>query len=155
MGPPMEKPAASIVQYYHDWLDKDGYPFWSFWENVLTWWDIRNLPNVMFLHFSNLKEDMPSEIRRVAEFLNIQIDEENWEDILKHCSFDYMKANATPSVPLGGAFWDGGAEQFINKGINGRWRELLNDTEIAKYEELAIAELGEECANWLATGKSQ
>ena len=154
VGPPIGKPVESIVQYYHDWLDKDGYPFWSFWENIRTWWAIRNLPNLMFLHFANLKENMPGEIRRVAAFLDIEIDEAKWGDILHHCSFDYMKANATPSVPLGGAFWDGGAEQFIYKGINGRWRDLLNETEISKYEELAITELGDECSHWLATGQT-
>ena len=25
-GPPIEPPPSSIVQYYHDWLDKDGHP---------------------------------------------------------------------------------------------------------------------------------
>jgi aryl sulfotransferase len=31
-----------------------------------------------------------------------------------------MKKNATKSVSFGGAFWDAGAEVFINKGVNGR-----------------------------------
>ena len=153
VGPPIPKPVDSIIQYYHDWLDKDGYPFWSFWENIRTWWDIRHLPNVIFVHFAKLKEDMPGEIRRIATFLDIEIDETKWGEILEHCSFDYMKANATPSVPLGGAFWDGGAEQFIYKGVNGRWRELLNATEIKKYDSLAVKELGKECAAWLTTGE--
>jgi len=152
VGPPMTKPVDSIVQYYHEWLDNDGYPFWSFWENVRSWWEIRDLPNVMLVHFSNLKKDMPKEILRIAEFLNIQINEEKWHDIVHHCSFDYMKRNATPSVPLGGAFWDGGAEQFIYKGVNGRWRESLNSSEIKKYDNLALKELGKECATWLTTG---
>ena len=95
---------------------------------------------------------MPKEIRRIAGFLDIDINEKKWHEILQHCSFDYMKANATPSVPLGGAFWDGGAEQFIYKGVNGRWRELLNSTEIKKYDSLAVKELGTECAAWLTTG---
>ena len=56
----------------------------------------------------------------------------------------------TRSVPLGGVFWDGGAETFIHKGINGRWKDRLTDDEIARYEERAIIELGEECAAWLA-----
>ena len=154
VGPPITKPIDSIVQYYHEWLDNDGYPFWSFWENIKTWWEIRDLPNVMFVHFSNLKADMPGEIRRIASFLDITIDEANWDQILEHCSFDYMKANATPSVPLGGAFWDGGAEQFIFKGINGRWRDILNEGEIKKYDDLAIAKLGKNCAHWLATGQN-
>ena len=65
-----------------------------------------------------------------------------------------MKANATPSVPLGGAFWDGGAEQFIFKGTNGRWRDILNESEIKKYDDLAIAKLGHDSAHWLATGQN-
>jgi len=134
-------------------LDKDGYPFWSFWDNIRSWWEIRDLPNVKLIHFSALKDDMPSEIRDIAGFLEIPIDEAKWPDILEHCSFEYMKANATPSVPLGGAFWDGGAETFVYKGVNGRWRDMLSDEESQKYEDLALTELGEGCAYWLKTGQ--
>lgn len=63
-----------------------------------------------------------------------------------------MKRHAARSVPLGGAFWDGGAEVFINKGVNGRWREVLTAAESAEYERRAVAELGADCAGWLATG---
>ncbi|NQV66457.1 MAG: sulfotransferase domain-containing protein [SAR86 cluster bacterium] len=135
-----------------DWLENDGYPFWSLWDNVRTWWEIRNLPNVLFVHFGNLKTDMPGEIRRIADFIETPVDESKWEEILLHCSFDYMKANAAKSVPLGGAFWEGGAETFIHKGINGRWRDVLSAADSAKYEQRAVAELGDECAHWLATG---
>jgi aryl sulfotransferase len=153
VGPPIEPPPASITRYYHDWLDKDGYPWWPFWQNIRSWWDIRNLSNVYLLHFATLKNDMPGEIRRIADFIETPIDESHWESILLHCSFDYMKANAGKSVPLGGAFWDGGAQTFINKGTNGRWREVLSEEESAKYEQRAAEELGRECANWLATGE--
>jgi len=153
VGPPIGRPVDDIMQYYHDWLDKDGYPFWSFWDNIRSWWEIRDLPNVKLIHFSALKDDMPSEIRDIAGFLGIPIDEAKWPDILEHCSFEYMKANATPSVPLGGAFWDGGAETFVYKGVNGRWRDMLSDEESQKYEDLALTELGEGCAYWLKTGQ--
>jgi aryl sulfotransferase len=153
VGPAIGRPPESVSQYYHDWLDGDGEPWWSFWENVRSWWEIRTLPNVYFIHFANLKNDMPGEIRRLAEFLEISIDEQSWESILHHCSFDYMKANATKSVPLGGAFWDGGAQTFIHKGINGRWRDILQQDEVDKYERIAAQELDPVCAHWLATGK--
>ncbi|ABA56618.1 Sulfotransferase [Nitrosococcus oceani ATCC 19707] len=153
VGPPIEPPPSSIIQYFNDWLDNDGFPFWSFWENVRSWWEIRNLPNVLLVHFAKLKEDMPGEIRRISEFIDTPIDESNWEKILRHCSFDYMKTNATKSVPLGGAFWDGGAETFIHKGTNGRWRELLSAEDIARYDDRAVSEIGSNCAHWLATGE--
>lgn len=153
VGPTIEPPCESIAQYFDEWLERDGYPFWSLWENIRTWWSIRNLPNVHMVHFANLKADMPGEIRRIAEFLNIPIDESKWEEVLLHCSFDYMKANATKSVPLGGAFWDGGAETFIHKGVNDRWRDVLSTEQIGQYEQRALTELGAECSRWLAVGE--
>jgi aryl sulfotransferase len=53
-------------------------------------------------------------------------------------------------VPLGGAFWDGGAQTFVHRGTNGRWRDTLTDDDCAAYEARARAELGDECARWLA-----
>ena len=76
-----------------------------------------------------------------------------WPRIERHVSFDYMKAHATASTPLGGAFWDGGAETFVHKGTNGRWRDLLTGEDIDAYERRAEAELGSDCAHWLATGR--
>ena len=152
IGPPIGRPPASIAEYFDAWLARDGHPFWPFWENIRTWWNIRDLPNVMLLHFSRLKEDLPGEIRRIADFIEVDIAPSAWPRIVEHCSFAYMKANATPSVPLGGAFWDGGAQTFINKGTNGRWRDTLSEAQSAAYEARARAELGEDCARWLATG---
>jgi aryl sulfotransferase len=153
IGPPMPKPPADIREYWRDWMDRDGYPWWPFWENVRSWWEIRNLPNVHFVHFENLRRDMPGEIRQIARFLEIPIDESRWSAILEYCSFDWMKRNATKSVPLGGAFWDAGAQVFINKGVNGRWRDTLTAADVAEYEARAVAELGADCARWLATGE--
>ena len=153
IGPPIELPPDNVKTYFDDWMAKDGHPFWPFWEHVRSWWEIRHLPNVLMIHFEALKEDMPREIRRIAAFIGTPIDETKWDTILKHCSFDYMKANATPSVPLGGAFWDGGAETFVHKGVNGRWKDTLSEADCAAYEAKALAELGPECAEWLKSGE--
>jgi len=152
VGPPIEPPPSDIRQYWREWLDRDGYPFWPFWENVRSWWAVRDLPNVKLIHFSNLKQDMAREIRGIAAFLDIAIDESQWDAIVKHCSFEWMKKNATKSVPLGGAFWDAGADVFINKGVNGRWSDMLSPEESAEYEQRSRAELGDACARWLAAG---
>ena len=154
VGPPIEPPPEDIVTYFRDWLARDGHPFWPFWENICSWWEIRDLPNVCLLHFEALKRDMPGEIRRIAAFLDTPVDPARWDAILEHCSFDYMKRNATKSVPLGGLFWDGGAETFINMGVNGRWRDVLPGDAVAAYEVRAVAELGADCARWLATGRA-
>lgn len=153
IGPPIERPNPNIGAYWRQWMDSDGHPFWPFWENVRTWWQIRDLPNILFVHFNDLKRDMPGQMRRIAGFLDIPIDEARWGAIVEYCSFDWMKNNATRSVPLGGAFWDGGAETFINKGVNGRWTETLTAADSVEYEARAVRELGSACAQWLADGQ--
>ena len=153
-GPPLTAPTSDPVAYFRDWLDDKGFPVWSFWENIRTWWAVRDLPNVLFVHFNDLKADMPGEIARIAAFLDIEIDQDTWPDILDHCSFEYMKSHAEKVVPLGGAPWKGGAKTFINKGSNGRWRDVLTADDCERYESRAIAELGAECAEWLKHGKA-
>ena len=153
VGAPIGKPPSSIRQYFLDWLEGDGHPFWSFWENISSWWNIRGLPNVMLLHFVNLKGDMAGEVRRIARFLDIDVDESRWPLILEHCSFDYMKRHAADVAPLGGTLWEGGAETFIHSGTNARWRDVLTAEDNARYERMAREKLGDDCARWLATGE--
>lgn len=153
VGERIGRPDLDIVPYFRRWLERDGYPFWSLWENVRSWWAIRNLSNVMLLHFNTLKSDLPGSMRKVARFLDIPIDEARFASLVEHCGFDYMKAHADRAAPLGGVLWEGGAKSFINKGTNGRWRELLTRKDVDAYEARALKELGADCAWWLASGE--
>lgn len=153
VGPPLEPPTPNVLEYWREWLDRDGYPYWSLWENVRSWWAIRQLPNMLLVHYDVLKRHMPEEMRRIASFLDIPIDESKWDEIVEHCTFDWMREHGEKIVPMGGAAWNGGVKSFIHKGTNGRWRDMLTATESAEYEARALAELGPECAHWLATGE--
>ena len=106
------------------------------------WWSIRHLPNVPLVHFNDLKADSASEIRRIAAFLDIEIDATQLPAILEHCSFDYMRQ----------VFTDGG-ETFVHKGTNGRWKDVLSTREISMADEAAVRNLTRDCAHWLETGE--
>ena len=152
VGPAFEPPKGDVVEYFREFVEKDGFPYWPFWQNIRTWWEIRDLPNLLTLHFADMKADLPGTIRQIAEFLEIPIKEEKWPAILEHCSFDYMKENAAATVPLNGALWEGGAKTFIHKGTNGRWADMLSQEDIKWYEAEVRKHLGDECAEWLAHG---
>src|SRR3569832_157336 len=152
VGDPIERPDQDINRYFRTWLDENGKPFWPYWENIRTWWAARTLPNVKLVHFADLKADMEGQMRSIADFLGCEIDAAQWPAILTHCSFEWMKANAERMSPLGGAIFEGGAQDFINKGTNGRWKDVLTAEEIEAYESKAVDELGPECAAWLKSG---
>ncbi len=112
--PPIGWPAASIRQSFLDWMERDD-PFWPFWGHVRSWWEIRRLPNLLFLHFAGLEADLPGQVRRIAGFLDIPINESRWPFILEHCSFDSMKAHASGGVRL----WDGDAGACVTRARPG------------------------------------
>ena len=153
VGERIERTDLDVVSYFRRWLERDGYPFWPLWENVRSWWAIRGLPNVMLIHFNALKADLSGSMRRIAAFLDVAIDEKSWDATVARCTFDHMRAHAAEHAPLGGVFWEGGAGNFIHKGTNGRWRDTLGPADVKAYEDRALAELGPECAHWLATGE--
>jgi aryl sulfotransferase len=152
VGPPMGRPTTNVREYFLEWLNRDGYPFWPFWQNVRSWWNIRNCPNLLLLHFADLKEDLPGEIRRIGAFLGLFPSDDRLVAIAEHCTFEYMKRHAEKNAPLAGQLWNGGARTFIHKGINGRWHDILTLDDTRHYERLGSEQLGRTCFNWLTEG---
>jgi aryl sulfotransferase len=153
VGPPLGRADPDIRRYFMTWLKNDGTPYWSFWENVATWWALRDQANVKLVHFANLKKDLAGEMAAIADFLEIDMPADRWPQAVEHCTFDYMKAHAERYAPAGGMFWEGGAATFIHKGDNGRWKDVLSPAESLAYETMARERLGAECAHWLMTGE--
>jgi aryl sulfotransferase len=150
---PLVRPDGDARKGFNGWLAGEGYSADTFWPHVQSWWNVRHAPNVMLVHFASLKADMAGEIRRIARFLEIEIDEAKWPAILEHCSFDYMKQNADSLSQFGTTAFEGGLKSFIHKGTNGRWRDVLRPDEIERYERMARENLTADCAHWLATGE--
>lgn len=149
---PLLKRPPEIIKYYNEWIDGNGNPIWTYNDNILTWWDLKDEPNVKLLHYNNLQKNMEGQIRDIASFLEIPINENNWSYVVEHCTFDYMKKNAAKSVPLDGKLWKEGVKSFMYKGTNTRWKSELSIDDILKYESIMKKRLGEECANWMMTG---
>ena len=153
VGPPLQKPEADVVKYFRNWLANDGSPIWPFFSNIRSWWAIRDLPNVMLVHFNDLKADLPGQMQRIAGFLDIEVEASRWPVLVEHCTFDYMKKHADSLTPMLEQMLLGGGKEFINKGTNARWRDALSEQDINSYEKMALRELGPECARWIATGE--
>lgn len=47
-----------------------------------------------------------------------------------------------------------GAKTFFHQGTNGRWRDVLNDAELAMYEQTKANVLTPDCARWVELGQA-
>ena len=60
---------------------------------MAAWWPLRNQPNVLLLHFSDMKRDHEGSVRKIAEFLGFEPTAEQWPAILEYTSFPWMKTH--------------------------------------------------------------
>lgn len=146
-------PNEDIRVAFHQWLDSDAEPSWPFWSHVQGWFDWRHLPNLKLVHFANLKANLAGEVRDIAAFLDIAIDPARFDDIVTHCSFDYMRQRAIEFERTRTSVFKGGAASFIYKGTNGRWKDVLTPEDNARYQAEVQKHLTPDAARWLETGQ--
>jgi aryl sulfotransferase len=136
-------PQDDIHQFFAGWLA--GGELFRF---LSTYWDLRDQPNMLFVHYNDLKADLEKEVRRIAAFLGIAIDEKLLPGILERCSFDWMKTNADRIGDFGDMF-QGGGQSFFFKGTNGRWQTVLTPEELAAYERRSRECMPADLKAWL------
>lgn len=138
-------------EFFDRWLDTDGYGCCDLLDVMASWWKLRNEPNVLLLHYRQLKDDLPGQIARLAEFFSIDPHSLRIDAIAERCSFDYMSARADKMAPFGGAHMSS-AKAFFHKGLKRDYRKELTPAQVERFDRVAREKLGEKCAHWLETG---
>lgn len=149
-APPLTPPTHDQRQFFLEWLDRDGYPLWPFWGHVKSWWDVRHLPNVLLLHYCDLKGDLVGAIRKIASFIEIDVNTADIARVAECCTFSYMKSLANDLLPDFSRAMTGGAKSFIHRGGGGAWKDVLTSTDICRYDSAMLSALGADCARWLS-----
>jgi hypothetical protein len=62
----------------------------DYWAHLLSWWNHRRDPNVLLLSYEGMLEDPPGTIRRVAAFIDVPLDEELLELMVRQSSLEFM-----------------------------------------------------------------
>ncbi len=91
-------------------------------------------------------------MRNIATFLDITVPEERWPHVVEACRFETVKKDPEKVVGDMSFGFRGGAQTFINKGTNGRWRDVLTADDLTLYEAAKARVLAPHCATWLERG---
>jgi len=65
------------------------------WGHFLGWWEHRNDPNVLWICYEDLKEDLVGSIKRIASFMDVPMDEELISIVAKNSSFEFMSTHGS------------------------------------------------------------
>ena len=134
----------------------DMFPFWiedgALLRHVATFWHKRAEPNLLFVHYNDLKADLAGETRRIAAFLDIHVSDEKWPAVVERCTFESMKSRADEIGEF--KLFEGGSKSFLFKGTNDRWKGELTDDELAMYDKRVAELLPPDAAAWLEQGRA-
>jgi aryl sulfotransferase len=143
---PVVKFRGDVHGFFERWIT-DAPPL----RYLASWWDLRGEPNVLLVHYNDLLADLEGEMRRVAGFLDIDIPEALWPGVVECCTFERMREEAERIGDFQRLF-EGGAKSFLFKGANGRWRGVLTEGELQRYQDRVEELLSPEAAHWLEYG---
>ena len=148
--PPPEDP----VERFWQWMEGDVYGggvsgLAALVHHAATFWSRRDEPNVHLFHYSDLREDLPGQMTRLAGVLGVDAPS---DELVGAARFEAMKARADELAPnTDAAIWhDNG--RFFDKARSGAWRALLDGGGERRYEKAVGALAPPDLASWLHGG---
>lgn len=148
-APPPEDPAERFCLFVdNEKLSVEGGSFLGFATHMRQAWEARNRDDVLLVHYADLRADLAGEMRRVAAFLGIDVDETDWPALVEAAGFDAMRARAddlAPGTPSG--IWKDNRQFFAEARLGG-WRSLPAEV-LARYDQRARELLPDDLRRWV------
>lgn len=125
----------------------------GFFDFEATYWRERRRPNLLLVHYNDLKDDLAGEMQRIADFLGIVTPKNLMPSLVEQARFETMKKEGNALFPQLSEAFDRGADRFLNKGRSGRWREYLNADDAERYQAIVNRATTPGLAHWLEGGR--
>jgi hypothetical protein len=121
--------------------------FGSWFKHVEGWWAHKDDPNVLFLTYEELSQDLEGCIRKISEFCEVKVEPEKFAEIVERCTFTFMKEHESKFDFAREFLLEQGMKQnsFIRKGKVGNWKNYLSSQEETFFErefDKSMAKLG-------------
>jgi len=114
-----------------------------------------DLPNVLLVHYDDLKADLSREMDRIAAFLEIKVEPSLWPQLVVAAGFEAMRRDGDTLMGKGATSFREGSKTFFHKGTNERWRGVVSAEDLALYDAKARSTLTPRCVRWLEEGRQK
>ena len=134
LGPLM----PSVARWVDFMFSRDFTDSWP--EHVAGYWRERNLPNVLFLTYEEMRADHMGAVRRMAAFMGVDLTLGEIENVVRQSSFAVMKAAGSKFEPGQALPWSA-ESAMMRKGASGGSSELLTPQQQQQIDDYCRREL--------------
>jgi len=121
---------------------------------VAGFWRYRTLPNLLFLHYDDMSDDLGGEMARLANFLGIARSPGEIRALSERARFDAMRSRADDLAPGSNVGrWKSNTD-FFRKGRRGEWREVYSAETQALYLTTTRRRYDHTMLDWLENGRA-
>jgi aryl sulfotransferase len=146
---------ATPRERFWAWVDDPTPPtaaassLWITLHHIDTFWPARDDPNVILVHYADLRSDLAAQMRRLADRLSISVPEAGWPALVDAATLSSMRSRADDLAPntTEGLWHDN--RKFFNRGTSGQWREFLDDADQQRYRRRVAELVGPDLAAWV------
>ena len=85
----LEPGAVEMDDFAANWIER-GAPAIDYWTHLLSWWQVRDNPDVLVLSYEGMNAAPEATIRKVAAFAGIPLDDDLLALTLERSSFAFM-----------------------------------------------------------------
>ena len=155
-GADSDDPPEDLSGYLGWWIDRESEQWedgaGSLAELVMqsqTYWRERHRPNVHLFHYDDLWNDLPAEMRRLAEGLGVAVPPDRWPELAEAANLDSMRSRAAVLVPESDLdIWET-PTSFFRTGGRRAWADLLSPQDLEQYRLRLVTLVGMEHAAWI------
>lgn len=134
----MNKTLGNFDGSFSDIIDtlRDGnFPYGDPIEYVADWWKFKDNPNILFVHYEDMKKHLKTSIKKVSKFLEVIIEDEYVDEIVKNTTFEAMKVNDATNYSSEESF-NLSISPFMRKGVVGDWKNYFTNEQSEFIDKL-------------------
>jgi hypothetical protein len=145
------------IVFFQKWVDDDKpvtetNSLAATLHHLQTFWNERDADRIVLMHYDDMTSDLDGEMRRLADVLDIEVNESRWPELVAAARFEEMRGHADRVTPESSAdIWVDNTA-FFYSGTSGQWRELLGPDDRSHYRARVESLVKPDFASWVHNG---
>jgi len=115
----------------------DGYRDQNYLDHIVDWMKHVKQNNIYIVYYENLQQDFKGEVRKLADYLQVEVSDDKLDEIANECTIASMRKNYQKRFGFHAQL----APMFVFKGGVGGWKDHLTVRQSEEWDKMVKEKL--------------